>query len=339
MGPGKAWVLKGLVAAAPALFSWGGACDVSTPLGLDPIVWPKDNPYTAEKAELGRLLFFDKRLSADNTVSCGSCHVPQHAFAEPATFSKGIHGQLTARNAPSILNRAYGLAQFWDGRAATLEEQAKIPIAGPGEMGNSLEACASTVRGIAGYRTWFANAYGSDDVTIDRIAMAIATFERTVLSGNSPYDRFIAGDKTALAADQLRGMKLFFRKTKCDRCHEGPNFTTNSFHNTGVGADKPQPDEGRYAVTHDPKDWGAFKTPSLRNVAETGPYMHDGSLKSLEDVIEFYDRGGVLNKNLDPEMMKPLKLTRDEKADLVAFLRALSGEGWQKIRPPEQFPQ
>ncbi|HLJ50132.1 MAG TPA: cytochrome c peroxidase [Bryobacteraceae bacterium] len=339
MSAGKAWALKGLVAAAPALFIWGSTCDVPVPLGLGPVVWPQDNPYTPEKAELGRLLFFDKRLSADKTVSCGSCHVPQHAFAEPAAFSTGIHRQIGTRNAPSLLNRAYGLSQFWDGRAATLEDQAKMPITGPREMGNSLEGCVATLREIGGYHEWFKHAFGSDEVTIDRIAMAIATFERTILSGNSPYDRFVAGDKNALTIEQTRGMKLFFRRAKCDRCHEGANFTTNSFHNTGVGSDKPHPDEGRYAITHDPKEWGAFKTPTLRNVAETAPYMHDGSLQTLEDVVEFYDRGGILNKNLDPEMMKPLKLTRDEKVELVAFLRSLSGEGWQKIRAPEQFPQ
>lgn len=310
----------------------------NVPLGLLPVVWPKDNPYTAEKAELGRLLYFDKRLSADGTVSCASCHVPQHAFAEPSAVSTGIRGQTGTRNSPTIINRGYSLAQFWDGRAATLEEQVKGPIANPIEMGNTHETCVNGLRRIAGYRELFAKAFGTGEFTIDHIAMAVATFERTIVSGNSPYDRFTAGDKKALSPLQVRGMKIFFKKAKCDKCHEGLNFTTNSYHNLGVGADKPNPDEGRYAVTHDPKDWGAFKTPTLREIAFTAPYMHDGSLKTLDEVVEFYDKGGVLNKNLDPDI-KPLKLTRDEKSDLVAFLLSLSGEGWQNIRPPEKFPQ
>jgi len=237
-----------------------------------------------------------------------------------------------------VLNRAYSLAQFWDGRASTLEEQSKGPIANPIEMGNTHETCANTLRGVAGYRSLFAKAFGSDDITIDHVAQAIATFERTLLSGNSPYDRYKEGDKKAMTPAQLRGMKLFFNKTKCDKCHEGLNFTTNAFHNLGVGIDKPNPDVGRFEVTKDPKDWGAFKTPTLREIAYTAPYMHDGSQKTLEDVVEFYDKGGAFNKNLDHDI-KPLKLTRDEKADLVAFLRALSGEGWQNIKAPEAFPQ
>ena len=352
MNLSKARFVRGLALAAPAFLLFGQmpaalraaevtpdrAETVRVPRGLLPIVWPKDNPYTPEKAELGRLLYFDKRLSADGTVSCASCHVPQHAFAEPSAVSTGIRGQRGTRNSPTILNRAYSLAQFWDGRAATLEEQAKGPIANPIEMGNTHDACVAAISGIAGYRALFSKAFGTPDVTIDRVSLAIATFERTLLSGNSPYDRYTDGDKKAMTPDQVRGMKIYFNKTKCDKCHEGLNLTTNAYHNLGVGTDKPNPDPGRYAVTHDPKDWGAFKTPTLREVANTAPYMHDGSIQTLEEVVEFYDRGGILNKNLDPDI-KPLKLTRQEKADLVAFLRALSGEGWQNVTAPQQFPQ
>lgn len=331
--------IKGLALLTPAfLFAGENAKTIDVPRGLQPIVWPKDNPYSVEKAELGRLLYFDKRLSADETVACASCHVPQHAFAEPSTLSTGIRGQRGVRNSPTILNRAYSLAQFWDGRAATLEEQVKGPIVNPVEMGNTEEACVDRLRRVQGYRLLFMDAFGTPDFTMDHIAMAVATFERTLLSGNSPYDRYRDGDRKALNPAQARGMKIFFDKAKCDKCHEGLNFTSNSFRNIGIGMDKPNPDLGRYEVTKDPLDWGSFKTPTLREAANTAPYMHDGSLKSLDEVVEYYDKSGTWNKNLDHDI-KPLKLTRDEKADLVAFLKSLSGEGWQNVRRPESFPQ
>jgi cytochrome c peroxidase len=205
-------------------------------------------------------------------------------------------------------------------------------------MGESPEEMLKRLQSIPGYRAWFAKVFGTEDFTLDHVAKAIATFERTVLSGNSAFDRYKAGDKKALAPAQVRGMNIFIKKAKCDKCHEGMNFTTHDFHNLGVGADKPDPDVGRYAVTKNPKDWGAFKTPTLRDIAETAPYMHDGSLKTLREVVDFYDKGGVLNKNLDPDI-KPLKLTVDERNDLVEFLRALSGQGWQNIKAPEKFPE
>jgi cytochrome c peroxidase len=311
---------------------------VKVPLGLLPIVWPADNPYSPAKSELGRILYFDPRLSADNTVSCATCHSPQYAFTDGAAVSTGIRGQKGGRSAPTVINRAYSLAQFWDGRAATLEEQAKGPIANPIEMDHKHDACTSKIQAVAGYRGLFEKAFGTPEVTMDRMAQAIATFERTVLSGNSAYDRYKAGQKTAMTPSQIRGMKVFFDKAKCDGCHEGINFTSNSYHNIGVGMDKPNPDVGRYEVTKDPKDWGSFKTPTLRDIARSAPYMHDGSEKTLEDVVEFYDKGGKLNKNLD-EKMKPLKLTVVEKKDLVEFMKALNGEGWQTIAAPKAFPQ
>src|SRR5262245_6843400 len=192
------------------------------PLGLLPIQWPKDNPYTPEKAELGWLLYFDKRLSVDGTVSCASCHSPEHAFTDGQPFAKGIRGQLGGRSAPTVINRAYSLDQFWDGRAGSLEEQAKGPIANPGEMGHTHDACAACIAAIPGYRKRFKEAFDTDEVTIDHIARAIATFERTVLSGDSPYDRFKAGEKGALNESQKRGMEVFFSNNdRCDGCHEG----------------------------------------------------------------------------------------------------------------------
>ncbi|HUS07572.1 MAG TPA: cytochrome c peroxidase [Bryobacteraceae bacterium] len=342
---------KWLAAIAPAIFFLNTAAaqktkkpappaptDVTVPLGLLPIQWPPDNPYSKQKVDLGKLLYFDKRLSADGTVACASCHHPKFAFADGAAVSTGIKGAKGGRSAPTVFNRAYSLAQFWDGRAATLEDQVKGPMENPIEMGDTHANIVARLRGIAGYRTLFKNAFGSDELSIDHVAKAVANFERTVLSGNSPYDRYKAGKKNAMTAEQVRGMDVYFNKAKCDQCHEGINFTTNAYHNLGIGADKPKPDEGRYVVTKDPRDWGAFKAPTLREIANTAPYMHDGSLKTLEEVVDFYDKGGIPNKNLD-ERMKPLKLSAQDKKDLVAFLKALSGEGWQSIQEPTTFPQ
>lgn len=309
------------------------------PLGLLPIIWPKDNPYSPQKAELGWLLYFDKRLSADHTVSCASCHDPKNGFTDGGAVSKGIRGQLGGRSAPTVINRAYSLDQFWDGRAASLEEQAKGPIANPIEMGNTHPACENTIAGIPGYRAKFKEVFGTDQVTIDRIAQAIATFERTVLSGNSAYDRFKAGDQAALTPSQKRGMEIFFsNNARCDSCHEGVNFTNGKYANIGIGMDKAVPDLGRFIVTGKEEEKGAFKTPTLREIAHTAPYMHDGSLKTLEDVVEHYNKGGIKNQWLHPDV-RPLNLKDQEKKDLVEFLKALSGEGWQHIAPPTSFPQ
>jgi cytochrome c peroxidase len=311
---------------------------VRVPLGLLPIAWPSDNPYSVEKAELGRFLYFDKRMSKDETVACATCHSPENAFADGAAVSTGIKGQKGGRSAPTTLNRAYSLAQFWDGRASTLEEQAKGPIANPIEMGHTHEAVVSRLNMVLGYRKLFEKVFGDPEVTIDRVAQAIATYERTLLSGNSPYDRYRAGQKTAMTASQIRGFDVFVNKAKCDQCHEGINFTSNSYHNLGVGMDKPNPDVGRLEVTKDPKDYGTFKTPTLREIARTAPYMHDGSLKTLEEVVDFYDKGGIKNKNLDEKIFE-LKLTDQDKKDLVAFMKALNGEGWQSMTAPKSFPQ
>jgi len=308
------------------------------PLGLPPIEWPKANKYSAAKVELGKYLYFDKRISADGTISCATCHDPKYAYTDGAPVSTGIKGQKGGRSAPTVINRAFSLVQFWDGRAATLEEQAKGPMANPIEMGNTHEAVVSSVQKIAGYKPLFGKAFGSEEINLDRIAMAIATFERTILSGNAPYDRYKKGDKKAMTPEQVRGMSVFFDKAKCDRCHENSNFTLNAYSNLGVGSDKPDPDVGRYAITKDPRDWGVFKIPTLREIEHTAPYMHDGSLKTLEEVVEFYSKGGIPNKNLDSNVRK-LDLTEQDKKDLVAFLKALSGEGWQNVQPPTELPQ
>lgn len=314
------------------------AAEITVPRGLLPVQFPRDNPYSKAKWELGRTLYYDPRISVDDTVSCASCHSPKFGFTDGQPFSAGVKHQFGGRSAPTVINRAYSALQFWDGRALTLEEQAGGPMANPVEMGHTHAGVCEKLSGIAGYRPLFAAAFGSEEITIDRVTKAIATFERTVLSGNSPYDRYKTGDRKALSATQVRGLTVFFDKAKCDTCHEGINFTVNAYHNLGIGTDKPDPDPGRFAVSKDPKDWAAFKTPTLREIANTAPYMHDGRFKTLEEVVDFYDKGGIPNRNLD-EAIKPLRLSAQDKLDLVEFLKALSGEGWQHLGPPPKFPQ
>jgi cytochrome c peroxidase len=236
------------------------------------------------------------------------------------------------RNSGTIINAAYMRYQFWDGRAASLEEQALGPIHNPIEMGETLEHVVVKLNAIPGYRQQFQEVFGTD-VTTDGIAKAIATFERTIVSAPSPYDRYVSGEKAAMSPAAIRGMDIFTGRGHCMACHSGPMFSDQSFHNIGVGMDRPNPDLGRYDVTHDPKDWGAFKTPTLRNVAVTSPYLHTGSEQTLLDVVRFYDRGGIPNKNLDPLMM-PLNLTAREQQDLVAFMEALTGPYPVMTAPP-----
>jgi cytochrome c peroxidase len=290
---------------------------------LPPLPIPPDNPQTDAKVSLGRQLFFDPRISADDTISCATCHDPETAWANHNSVDAGIQGKQGTRNSGTILDAAYMDFQFWDGRAKTLEEQSLGPIHNPVEMGSTLEDVVRKLGAIDGYRAQFEAVFGSD-VTTDGIAKAIAAFERTVLSGPSPHDRYVAGERSAMPPAAVRGMRLFNGRARCRTCHGGPMLSDQGFHNIGVGMDRPRPDIGREAVTKDPKDRGRFKTPSLRNVALTWPYMHDGSLRTLADVVEFYDAGGVRNPSLDIFIM-PLELTDDERKDLVAFLEALTG--------------
>jgi cytochrome c peroxidase len=331
-------IAAGALASAAFLSAAGNSAKPpKEPLGLQPITWPSDNPYSPDKARLGKLLYFDKRLSVDGTVACSTCHDPKFAFTDGSPVSTGIKGQKGGRSAPTIINRAWSLAQFWDGRAPTLEAQALGPMQNPIEMGNTHTAIVDKVRAIQGYRPLFQTSFGDDSITIDRVSMAITTFERTVMSGNSPYDRWKAGLPNAMTAAAIRGYHVF-QKGQCDACHEGANFTSNMYANIGLGIDKPDPDLGRYVVTKDPADWGVFKTPTLREIEHTGPYMHDGSMKTLEEVVDYYDKGGTPNKNLDSHI-RPQHLTAHQKTDLVAFLKSLSGTGWQNITVPATFPQ
>lgn len=313
------------------------------PMGLPPIPWPADNPYSSKKAELGKLLYFDKRLSADGTISCSSCHSIPKGFADSRPVSIGIFGHHGTRHAPTVINAAYLPLLFWDGRAKSLEEQCKGPISNPKEMSAVSDAylahqqCEERVSNIQGYKVLFKEVFGNDKCSIDDIAKAISTFERTVLSGNSPYDRYKQGDKTAMTEQQIEGYRVF-KEVRCDRCHIGNMFTDGRFLNIGVGMDKEKPDLGRYDITHLDRDWGAFKVPTLREVAKTHPYMHDGSHKTLEEVVDYYDKGGIPNKNLHP-LMEPLHMSDKDKKALVSFMHALSGEGWQHLKAPEHFPE
>jgi cytochrome c peroxidase len=312
-----------------------GASFIKIPLGLDTnLNFPKDNPPTPEKVELGRLLYFDKRLSKDGTISCATCHNPKQGWTDNEVVSTGFHNLKGTRSAPTVINATYMLSQFWDGRAKDLEEQSLGPIINPVEMAHTHEGMVANLNKISGYAPLFQKAFGDPTISKERVAMAIASFERTVLGGNSRYDRYSKGDKTAMNESEIRGMNLFFGKANCTRCHVGSNFSDSDFHNLGVGMDKPKPDLGRFQVTKEEKDKGAFKTPTVRDITKTFPYMHDGSEKSLEEVVEFYDKGGSPNPHLDAKIVK-LNLSPQEKADLVAFLKALDSEPYPMVEEPK----
>lgn len=293
------------------------------PLGLDLFVpIPAENQPTAAGVRLGERLFFDRLLSADQTLNCASCHRPDHAFADVSATSQGVFGRRTKRNAPSLWNAAYGKFFFWDGRIQTLEQQVVQPIINPNEMGLPLEELVDRLREHPEYPEMFQAAFGGEP-TQDHVARALASYVRTLRSGNSPADRYTLGDSNALHAGARAGFKLFQGKARCTECHIGPLLTDERFHNTGVGWGGD--DLGQFGVTGKVEDRGRFNTPSLRNVALTAPYMHDGSLPTLEEVIEFYDGGGKANPNQDPDI-RPLRLTTEEKKALAAFLRSLTGQ-------------
>ena len=309
---------------------------LAMPLGLDKDVFqaPADNPITPEKIKLGRLLYFDTRLSVDHTVSCATCHNPAKGFTDQLPVSSGVNHLTGTRNAPTVLNSAFNYFQFWDGRAGSLEEQAVGPMANPVEMAHTLDGATAAIAQVKGYGPYFKAAFGDETVTIDRIAKAIATYERTILSGNSAWDRHVyLNDEAALNDSAKRGLVLFEGKALCTRCHVGFNLTDGQFHNIGVGMAKSDPDKGRYEVTKQEKDMGAFKTPMLRDLQRTAPYMHDGSMAALEEVVDHYDKGGAPGPWLDSKM-EALHLTNEEKQDLLAFLRSLEGD-WRYDAPAD----
>lgn len=315
----------------------------AAPLGAEIDLDSLPDPPTPERVRLGRWLFYDMRLSADDTIACATCHQPEYAFSEPTPVSTGIEGQTGSRKAPSLVNQARTLYPhfFWDGRAGSLAEQAMGPITNPIEMGHEPAALVEKLSGIAGYAPYFEEAFGSSGITGERITRALVSYEQTRMSGNSPWDRWrYERDETAVSDEVKRGHELFFGKAGCRPCHAGNSFTDSRFHNLGIGWDEDEgafADQGRFAVTHDPADRGRFKTPSLREVTKHPPYMHDGSIATLREVVAHYNRGGVSNPNLDVRL-EPLGLTDDEIDALVAFLGALEGEGYLDTAP-EAFPQ
>jgi cytochrome c peroxidase len=329
-------------------------------VGKDSIYIPQDNPLTLAKIELGRQLYFDRRLSQGNEVSCADCHHPDSGYGFNSQFGIGIKGLKGDRNSPTSLNRILSREQFWDGRAADLEAQAVGPIANPIEMGNTHEAAVAFVKSNAVYRAQFEKIFGRE-ANIDDLGRAIATFERTIVTGDSPYDynerlerikNFIRSegfesmeelqtedpelhqqylkakqdaDAHPMSESAKRGQKLFFSKeANCAACHVGANFTDEKYHNLGVGMDAENPDLGRFKVTGKEEDKGAFKTPTLRNIAQNGPYMHDGSQETLMEVVEWYVKGGHPNPYLS-DKVKKFEASEQDKKDLVAFMEALTG--------------
>ncbi len=337
--------------------------EVVLPLGLDQgkdaIYIPEDNPLTRAKIELGRQLYFDTRLSGDNSISCASCHHPDSGYGFNSQFGIGINGQTGNRNSPVSFNRILSKAQFWDGRADSLEAQAVGPIANPIEMGGSHSAVVALVAANPGYKMQFDKVFGRKP-NIEDVGRAIAAFERVLVTGPSPYDYFepvrkmeeafadeledlaelkkddpelygkytkakALADANPMSESAKRGRALFFNvKSNCSACHVGANFSDELYHNLGVGMDAATPDLGRFAVTKDEKDRGAFKTPTIRNIVQHGPYMHDGSQKTLEEVVEWYAKGGHPNPTLSNKIQK-LDLSAQDKADLVEFMKALTG--------------
>ncbi len=340
---------------------------VGLPAELTRRAIPPDNPQTPEKIALGQKLFFDGRLSADGTVACASCHDPARAFTDGRPVSIGVHGRAGQRNAPTILNALFNKTQFWDGRAATLEQQAAFPITNPVEMGQpTLEAAVAAIAGVAEYQLAFRNVFGRP-VNGQNLLRAIAAYERSLVSFDSPFDHFIAGDKNAIGDDSKRGWELFNTKALCNKCHaltdtrrDVVNFMDNDFHNIGIGIihhnvvalareaerkiashDLKDVDQaaignemsalGRFLITKKEPDIAAFKTPNLRNVLVTGPYFHDGSQETLWDVMDHYNKGdGLQNPWLD-EDIQPLGLSENEIDDLVAFLASLTSPDYKEV--------
>jgi cytochrome c peroxidase len=344
---------------------------VGLPAELTRKAIPHENPQTPEKIALGQKLFFDGRLSADGTVACATCHDPARAFTDGRPVSIGIHGRAGQRNAPTVMNALYNKAQFWDGRVKTLEEQAAMPIVNPFEMGQpTLQAAVDAITGIEEYRQAFQKVFGRPGNGTD-LVRAIAAYERTLVSFDTPFDHFIAGDQNAIDASSKRGWELFNTKARCNKCHaltekkrDVTNFTDFEYHNIGIGiirhnvvalALKAQRELasghleavdraaietdmsvlGRILITRKDADTAAFKTPNLRNVLVTGPYFHDGSQETLWDVIDHYNKGDGLKDPWLDEDIQPLALTEPEIEDLAAFLASLTSPDYKELAAQE----
>lgn len=330
---------------------------------LTPVPIPGDNPMSPEKIDLGRMLYFDTRLSGDSSLSCAKCHDPGKGFSNGLQLSDAYPGTKHWRHVPTVLNAAYGAHQFWDGRAGSLEEQCLGPIEAPIEMNQNFTHLVEKLNGIPYYREQFKKVFKSD-ITMENLAKAIAAFERTIVSKPGPVDRFLRGDQRALNASQKRGMGLFTGKANCIACHHGPMLSDGGFHTTGVpeieplktetdriatrhffarGQNYPNPrsvdaDYGRELITKSASDRGKFKTPSLRELVYTAPYMHNGAFETLEDVVDFYIKGGGTHPNKDP-LLKPFELSDQEFDDLLAFLEALSSPEPIQVQRPKDLPK
>ena len=322
----------------------GPVLEIQAPLGLPPVPIPADNPATADTVSLGRRLFYDARLSKDATVSCASCHSPKTGFQDIRPGSVGVGGKVGGRNAPTVWNAAYSTLQFWDGRAPSLEAQAGGPMENPIEMAHKADDLVKSLAADSSYKGDFDRAFGAGPVTFEKVKMAIASFERTVISGNSPFDKWKYGkDPKAMRPEAIHGFAVFTnpKKGNCVVCHtiekDYALFTDNKFHNLGIGVDKKGElrDLGRYEVTKQDADRGAFKTPTLRNIATTAPYMHDGSLNTLREVVDFYVGGGNSNPYRDKEIHSLDHLNRQERSDLVAFMESLTGDSPAGVMPSE----
>jgi cytochrome c peroxidase len=320
----------------------GAVVEIQAPLGLPPVPIPADNPPTLQTIGLGRKLFYDPKLSKDNSISCATCHNPNIGFTDGLAIARGFHGALGIRNAPTLLNAAYSPEQFWDGRAASLEAQSADPMAAANEMNQAHDVSVSKLEADAAYQEEFAQAFGPGPIDLVRIQKALASFERTLLSGNSPFDKYeYGGNKQALSPAAIRGLAIFQdpKRGNCAVCHTiEPRyalFTDGKFHNTGAGVngEGELTDMGRFGSTRIATEKGEFKTPTLRNVALTPPYMHDGSLKTLRNVVDFYAGGGNSNPNLDKEI-HPLPLSAQDRDDLVVFLQSLTGDVPPHVGPP-----
>jgi cytochrome c peroxidase len=338
---------------------WGHAGGPAEIGPLPPLPIPEDNPMTTEKVELGKRLFFDARLSGDGSLACASCHLPDQGWTTNSPLSPAYPTAMERRNSQTLVNVAYNKTLLWDGRAGALEKQALGPIQNPLHMNQNLDLLIEKLKAVPAYEERFQQVFGTS-VTPEAIGKALAAFERTLVTRDAPFDRHMTGDWQAMSEGALRGMELFKGKARCILCHNGPNFTDSQFHNLGVPAapllsdplvqaairfdtkrmnvpeyQSVREDLGRYLVTKEEKDRGAFRTPTLRNVMQREPYMHNGLFHSLEEVIDFYDAGGGAVAGKSP-LIQPLGLIAPEKRDLLAFLQALTGE-LPTVTPPE-FP-
>lgn len=347
-----------VVSSLLTLMGPGWACaGATTDIGpLPPVPVPEDNPLTPEKVELGKRLFFDARLSGDGSLACVSCHLPDQGWTTNTPLSPAYPTSMERRNSQTLINVAYNEALLWDGRAGALEKQALGPIQNPLHMNQSLDLLVEKLKAVPEYVEQFQKVFGTS-VSPEGLGKALAAFERTLITRDAPFDRHMGGDRQAMSESALQGMELFRGKARCILCHNGPNFTDNQFHNLGV-PDAPllshplvqasirfdakrmnvqeyqqvRQDWGRYLVTKAEKDKGAFKTPTLRNVTQRDPYMHNGVFQSLEEIIGFYDRGGGAVSGKSP-LVQALGLTAQEKRDLLTFLQALTGE-LPTVTPP-----